>query len=251
MLVLADPDIPRGGSPDGDFWVSALPGARREARAIARRLSLPSHQVMKGPSASESFLKHAPLNTFSVVHVAAHARANAAYPERSALFLTPGDPREDGWVQPHEIAALDLRGAVVALSACDSAEGSLIPGEGPLSLARAFFAGGASAVVATRWPLRDDDAASLMDYSYRSLSAGRSVAAPLRDARLRAQNDGLPPAAWASVVVLGDGREVPMTPPSTRDLKALLIALPTLVAAAVGMARRHHRATSQRFSPTA
>lgn len=65
-------------------------------------------------------------------------RANAAYPERSAIFLTPGDAREDGWLQPHEIAALDLRGAVVVLSACDSAEGSLIPGEGPLSLARAF-----------------------------------------------------------------------------------------------------------------
>ena len=40
--------------------------------------------------------------------------------------------------------------AAVVLSACDSATGFVLSGEGPLSLARAFFAGGASGVVATR-----------------------------------------------------------------------------------------------------
>ena len=40
VLVLADPDVPRG-SPDGQGDPSAtLPGARREAHAIARILDL-------------------------------------------------------------------------------------------------------------------------------------------------------------------------------------------------------------------
>ena len=70
-------------------------------------------------------------------------------------------PRTDGFSRGR-LRQLDLRGRLVVLSACESAGGSVLSGEGPLSLARAFFAGGAGAVVATRWPLRDDDAALIM-----------------------------------------------------------------------------------------
>lgn len=90
-----------------------------------------------------------------------------------------------------------------------------------------------------------------MEYFYQALRAGRSVAAALQDARRRAQNDGLPLAAWAGVVVLGDRGPVPVTPPSTRDLRAVWIALATVIAAGVGIVRRSHRITSRRVSPTA
>ena len=38
---------------------------------------------------------------------------------------------EDGWLQPREIAALNLSGSLVVLSACESADGALLSGEGP------------------------------------------------------------------------------------------------------------------------
>jgi CHAT domain-containing protein len=210
-LVFADPELPLGSSA-GDVQLAPLPWARREAHAVARTLQLDAANVREGGAASEHFLKQAPLGRFAVLHLAAHARADAAFPDRSAVFLAPGSAAEDGWLQPREIAALDFGGRLVVLSACDSASGFLLSGEGPLSLARAFFAGGAGAVVATRWPLRDDDAAFVMERFYRALGSGLGAAAALRRARRDAIDAGLPASAWAGLALLGDGLRPPFRP---------------------------------------
>ncbi len=245
VLVLADPDVPRG-SPDGSVHLAALPGARREAHAIARILNLPSNDVLQGSAASERFLKRAALDAFAVVHVAAHARADSIFPERSAVFLAPGDTAEDGWLQPVEIAALDLRGRLIVLSACDSAEGSLLAGEGPLSLARAFFAAGARAVVAVRWPLRDDDAAFMMERFYKALSEGASTSAALRRARRDAIEAGLPAAAWAGVAALGDGLLHPVAPPASSLASPLRMGVPLVPFVATALWLRHRRRRHER-----
>ena len=214
-IVLADPELPPG-SPDGDLHLRQLPWARQEAKSIGRLLRLDAGDVLEGRAASERALKQLSFAPFGIVHLAAHARADTAFPERSAVFLTPGDEREDGWLQPREIAQLKLGGRLVVLSACESADGSLLSGEGPLSLARAFFAAGAGAVVATRWPLRDDDAAFVMERFYAGLRDGGHVAAALSRARRDAVAAGLPAGAWAGVTVLGDGFHRPFqAPPST------------------------------------
>lgn len=225
-LVFADPVV-APGSVGGDLQLAPLPWARKEARAISRTLLLDPRQVLEGSAASERALKDARLDRVAILHLAAHARADDAFPERSAVFLTPGSSQEDGWLQPREIAALDLRGRLVVLSACESADGLLLSGEGPLSLARAFFAGGARAVVATRWPLRDDDAAHLMGAFYEALGAGMGTASALRQARRQAIADGRPAAAWAGLVLLGDGAKPVLapTPPPTFPWLAVTIAI--------------------------
>ena len=248
VLVVADPAV-SNGSPDGQLQLTALPGARREARSIARMLGEEQH-AFEGAAASERAVKSTALSTFSIVHFAAHARADSAFPERSAVFLAPGDDHEDGWLQPDEIAALDLRGRLVVLSACESADGSLVSGEGPLSLARAFFAGGASAVVATRWPLEDDDAAFVMERWYRALRTGQSAAAALRQARREAREAGRPPEAWAGVVLLGDGQVSPLVAQRSPGrgvvlegrLAAVIIAMMMTAAVGVAVWLRHRRA---------
>ena len=207
-MVLADPELQRG-SPDSDLRLEPLPWARQEAKAIGRLLDLDASDVLEGPAASEHVLKHLSFAPFGVLHLAAHARADTAFPERSAVFLAPGDESEDGWLQPREIAQLKLDGRLVVLSACESADGSLLSGEGPLSLARAFFAAGAGGVIATRWPLRDDDAAFLMERFYAALGDGDRAGAALRRARRDAVAAGLPAGAWAGVTLLGDGLHRP------------------------------------------
>ena len=140
-LVFADPELARGSGDDARL--AALPWARREAHAIARTLRLDASQVREGGAASEVFLKQAPLGRFAVLHFAVHARPMTHF-QIDRRVLAPGSAAEDGRLQPPEIAALDFGGRLVVLSACDSATGFLLSGEGPLSLARAFFAGGAS-----------------------------------------------------------------------------------------------------------
>jgi CHAT domain-containing protein len=190
-----------------------------------------------GAEASEAYLKAADLDDYSILHLAAHAVVDEGKPERSAVLLAAGSEREDGLLQVREIARLELRDRVVVLSACSSASGETIAGEGPLGLARAFFAAGARTVVASLWPLRDDEAAALAEDLARHLGRGSSVGAALAAARRDRIAAGATPAAWAGLVVIGDGNLVPLprgrarwtTPP------VALTALATLLAAALSM----------------
>jgi CHAT domain-containing protein len=244
-LVLADPEVTRGTG-IGDRPLEPLPWARREAAAIARILHLDGAAVREGGAASERALKDVPGGAFRVVHLAAHARADGGFPERSAVFLASSGSDEDGWLQPREIAALNLGGTLVVLSACESADGALLSGEGPLSLARAFFAAGASVVVATRWPLRDDDVAFLMERFYRELATGASVSGALRRARRDAMTSGRPAALWAGVALLGDGSATPIRMPvpqwsSTTLWRLTLVATIVLVGLMAVRAARRRR----------
>jgi len=255
-LILADPELMRG-SVAGELHLPPLPWARREARGIARTLRLEADAVRVGGEASERFLKGAPLGRYSILHLAAHARADGAFPDRSAVFLTPGGADEDGWLQPKEIAALDLRGRLVVLSACESAGGVVMSGEGPLSLARAFFAAGAGGVLATRWPLRDDDAAFVMEHFYRALGSGIGAAAALKIARHEAVDAGLPAAAWAGLALLGDGFRPPLRPVamrrglSTRSTIAAATVIGLAVAAGLIAVRRRRANTPSPTAPSA
>jgi hypothetical protein len=180
-----------------------LPYARRESRAIQRHVA--GVEALVGANASEQALKARDLGDYDIVHFAAHAVGDEAHPERSAVLLAPGDASEDGLLQPREIEALDLAGRVVVLSACDTATGIVLSGEGVLSLARAFFEAGAHAVIGSRWPLRDADAAALFDTFYRHLGEGASLSEALKAAGDEARAAGRPAAAWAGLVLLGNG----------------------------------------------
>ena len=217
-LVMADPKF--AAESDGSLpsatreWALAsegplgrLPQARKEGRSVARHLG--GSTLWVGDAASEDALKKARLDGFSLLHFAAHAVADEDRPERSSVLLTPGSEAEDGLLQSREIVELPLDGRVVVLSACRSAGGSVLRGEGVLSLARAFFQAGSPAIVASLWPLRDDEAPRLFDVFYRHLAGGSSLAASLRSAQRDAMAAGLPPAAWAGLVVIGDGSLVP------------------------------------------
>ena len=225
-LVLADPD--RSGAPAGTTTVAssrggvfgetaalgALPEARREGRTVQEALEDTDvrPRLLVGTEASEQALKASRLDAVRILHLAAHAVVDVEAPERSALVLAPGASQEDGLLQPREIAELSLKDALVVLSSCQGASGALLAGEGVLSLARAFFESGARAVVASLWPMRDAEAAWLLERYYRHLASGQGVAQALRSAQRDAQEDGQPAAAWAGVVVMGDAALVPVRP---------------------------------------
>ena len=183
--------------------IGRLPFARREARALTRHMG--DVDVLEGAAASEHALKSRDLGAYGLLHVAAHAVADDARPQRSAVLLVPGGPHEDGLLQAREIEALDLDGRVVVLSACQTAAGLVRSGEGVLSLARAFFAAGAHTVIGSRWPIRDEDAAWLFDAFYRHVAGGASLATALRQAKRDAISNGRPTSSWAGVVLLGGG----------------------------------------------
>ncbi len=221
LLALADPMMPgttervtgrpanRAAALIAVPRLDALPFARREGRSAVRYLDGGS-LLRIGKDASEGFLKSEDLHQFRMLHFATHAVLDARNPERSGVLLTPTPASEDGFLQIREIVPLHLDGQVAVLSSCRSASGTVLRGEGVMGLARAFFQAGAHTVVASLWPLRDDDGAALFDRFYRHLAEGKSVAAALRAAQLDRIEDGAPAYAWAGLVVLGDGDLVPV-----------------------------------------
>jgi hypothetical protein len=103
-----------------------------------------------------------------------------------------------------------------------------------MGLANAFFLAGARTVVAGLWPVRDRETAALVERFGGHLGDGRSVAEALTLARRDLIRRGSPPAAWAGMVVLGDGDTVPLTGGSSRlptRTIALIAALAIVVVA--------------------
>ena len=99
-----------------------------------------------------------------------------------------------------ELARLPLRGGpAVLLSGCATALGVREEGM-EHSLAHAFLRAGASAVIATRWPVRDDEMALLVRRlveRWPSADLGAAIAAICDELR----REGHPPRLWASLAI--------------------------------------------------
>lgn len=213
FLALSDPrPAAEAGSEAGaadrravrDPLTRPLPGARNEAAVLARVLGGRGER-WSGAEASEARLKSTVLTRFGILHFGVHAVVDDEAAERSAIVLAADPDGEDDHLRLSEIVGLELGAPIVVLAACRTASGTVIEGEGVVSLARGFFLAGARAVVASLTPVRDDEAARLLSSLYSELARGRSVAASLAAAERRLLRAGRPASAWSAFVVLGDG----------------------------------------------
>jgi hypothetical protein len=208
LLAFGDPVFPSdsgGGLYQTAFAAAGglprLRGSGREARGIARLA--PGAEVRLRESASERWLKHAPLARYGVVHFATHALVDDRVSVRTALALAPGGG-EDGFVTPGELARLRLGADLVVLSACRTAGGVVVDGEGVQGLTAPLLEAGARSIVATTWRVGDERTISLVERFYRELSVGTSVGDALRAAKLAALEAGAPAADWAAFTLIGD-----------------------------------------------
>ena len=209
VLALGDPAFPveRGGGPVfrsallGNVELPRLESSGREARAVARYS--PRVSVRLREEASESFVKRAALGGYGVVHFATHALVDDGRAAHTAIALAPGEG-EDGFLFPGDIAALDLRADLVVLSACRTAGGVVVAGEGVQGLTAPLLQAVARAVVATRWRVDDRSTVALVDDFYAAMAGGRPVGEALRTAKLAALARGAPASEWAAFGVVGD-----------------------------------------------
>jgi CHAT domain-containing protein len=159
--------------------------------------------VRLGAAASEAQLRRTPSDSFDVVHLATHAVVDEWAMARTAIALAPGGG-EDGFLGPSDLATLRLRAPLVVLSACRTAGGVLIGGEGIRGLAAPLLESGSRAVVATQWTIGDRAALTLVSDFYRELAAGRTVGDALHQAKRAARRRGAPINEWAAFTALGD-----------------------------------------------
>lgn len=150
------------------------------------------------------------LAEYRIVHFATHGLVNMSYPELSGLALSAVDEHgraQDGLLRLHEIFNLRLRAQLVVLSACQSALGPQIDGEGLIALTRGFMYAGTPRVIATLWNVDDRASAQLMKRFYEGLLTRKlTPAAALREAQLSIAREDRwsAPYYWAGFILQGD-----------------------------------------------
>jgi tetratricopeptide (TPR) repeat protein len=196
-----------------------------------------------GIDASEAALKEGLQRNIAVLHLATHAIVDDWTVARTALALAPGD-NEDGFLSSREILTLGISAELVVLSACRTAAGPVVSGEGVQGLTGPLLAAGARAVVATHWPILDRGTLSFVRSFYRSLAAGQPVVEALREAKLDAIARGRPAREWAAFTLVGDPMlRLGLEAPADHRLRwavaigTMLVALGAFMARHRGMGR--------------
>ncbi len=167
LLLLSNPKIISNGIEGTD-----LPSAKLEAEKISKLWqSVGKLTWLNGENAHKKALVNSNLSNYDILHFATHALANWDYPGQSFIALSnKKSPKKlDNNLTQSEISKWDLSAELVVLSACDTALGKHIEGEGPLGLSRAFIEAGAKRVIASLWPIDDEASAELMKNFYHNL----------------------------------------------------------------------------------
>ncbi|HTF94506.1 MAG TPA: CHAT domain-containing tetratricopeptide repeat protein [Cellvibrio sp.] len=137
--------------------------------------------------ASKGQIENALTKQFSILHFASHAKVDWDYPELSSISLYPTAHANESTtnLQVNDITRWKISAELVVLSACETAAGKNILGEGPMGLARAFIDAGSRRVLASYWPIDDEATAILMKHFYNAL-LDKKLSPPdaLREAQL-------------------------------------------------------------------
>ncbi|MEQ9498808.1 MAG: CHAT domain-containing tetratricopeptide repeat protein [Deltaproteobacteria bacterium] len=163
-------------------------------------------RIVQGFDATRAFVLEGGLATQEVVHLATHAIVDDRRPERSVLVLSQVDEQGeavDGRLGVHDIYGLRLNAELVVLSACDSARGAYVSGEGLVGLTRAFLFAGSRAVLGSLWRVHDRGAGPMLTRFHEARLDGATPAAALRAAQraLRREARWRAPYYWAPFVL--------------------------------------------------
>jgi CHAT domain-containing protein/tetratricopeptide (TPR) repeat protein len=203
LWVLANPDF-GGLFPKLDF-------TSQEAAAILALAPAPKQEVLSSAANRAAVLSGA-LHDYRLLHFATHGFFDDTDPRLVLAQVDPGGhPVANGFLHLADIYELDLRADLVVLSACQSALGREVRGEGMMGMTRGFFYAGAERVLVSLWNVNDRVTVELMRHFYRGMLVEKlSPAAALRAAQdaIRRQAHWQAPYYWAGFTLQGEWRGV-------------------------------------------
>jgi CHAT domain-containing protein len=192
--------------------IARLPFSGREAEAIMALVPTGEGMLAVGFRASRATALSSELSQYRYVHFATHGLLNSKHPELSGVFLSRFNElgqSQDGFLQLQDVYNLKLSADLVVLSACQTALGKDVRGEGLVGLTRGFMYAGAPRVVASLWQVDDAATADFMREFYSAmLTEGKRPAEALRVAQLRMskQTQWSSPYYWAAFTLQGEWR---------------------------------------------
>jgi CHAT domain-containing protein len=185
--------------------LARLAGSGTEVAASAGSWSAETSRpavVLRGEDARRTRFLDLAARGPSIIHLATHV-------------LTPPRRRDDAliafsgpeFLAASEVASMHVPGALVVLSGCETGAGIVSPGAGLLGLTRAWQMAGASAVIATSWPVADSTGAIFTRF-YRDLNAVGAAEALTRSKVEMIRHGGWRsrPQYWAAYQLSGGAR---------------------------------------------
>lgn len=189
-----------------------LLSSRIEAKNISAFVEQDKTDLNMDFEASRENAMSADLAEYRILHFATHGLLDTVHPEASGLVLSLYDQNgkvRDGFLSLNQIYNLNLNSDLVVLSACQTALGKDVRGEGLIGLTRGFMYAGAKRVVASLWKVDDAATAEFMKRFYQNLLQKKlSSVAALKQTKMEMKQ--IPrfrsPYFWAGFTLQGDWR---------------------------------------------
>jgi CHAT domain-containing protein len=211
LLAFGNPVIGKDEQRNADLC--PLPEAEQEVSSIAKTFAQKNSRVFIGRDASEKSFKTL-ASTYSILHLATHGVIDNRQPLYSHLLLTKteGDPENDGRLEARQIMDMNLHADLAVLSACETANGKVAPGEGVIGVSWAFFVAGTRSIVVSQWKISSASTSEFMTAFYQNLNSDNerakgNKAEAIREAELTLLKDDRyrHPFFWAGFVMVGSG----------------------------------------------
>lgn len=187
--------------------------------------------VATGLNASRETFEKTDLSKYAILHLATHGYLDPKRPEFSGFFLSMVDANQhklNGFMTVQDVYNLRAPVDLVVLSACRTALGKDIRGEGLIGLTRGFMHAGASSVAASLWSVDDEATAELMKNFYDNMLHKRMTpAAALRAAQNTIRQNPLwqSPHYWAAFTLQGEYKQtirIPPTPGASQTVQTIV-----------------------------
>ena len=199
-----------------------LKGAMNEIQQIAKIFKVDKYI---GDEATVMNFKNV-IKDYDIVHLAMHADLNKENPLFSKLIFASNDKDDTmQFLNVYEIYNLNIKTNLLVLSACNTYAGSLISGEGIMSIARSFINAGCNNLITTLWDVNDNAGSKLMQQFYKQLSMKQTSMVSLQKAKINYLNNADPlkkhPFYWAGFVNLGNTDKIFITNKINRNVTIL------------------------------
>lgn len=187
--------------------------AAEEADAILAAAPRGTVMLAKDFDANREKAMSSQIGEYQIVHFATHGFFNTDHPEFSGVVLSMVNrdgTKTNGFLPLEDVYNLNLSAELVVLSACDTALGKSVQGEGVVGLTRGFMYAGARSVVTSLWKVDDRATAALMKEFYKSmLQDCMTPASALRVAKLKIREEKAwsAPYFWAGFVLQGEYKD--------------------------------------------
>lgn len=192
--------------------LSRLTNNETEINAICAIFSKNCDHRAGKAATKQTFLDLITDNTYRIIHLSTHGKANDKNPNQSWISFTQDSMQlnQDELLYAGDLYARTIRADLVVLSACETNKGRLRRGEGIMSFARGFSAAGVKSVLSTFWVIGEDPSLLVMKDFYEQLHQGAAKDEALQKARLglMENSDFSHPFYWSAFVPIGQMAEV-------------------------------------------